>query len=127
MDNADLRRGLFERVAELPALTHIAPAAVSAISRDAEGAMVTLADGRRIRAQLVIGADGRGSLCRRQAGIHTNGWSYDQTAIVCTLRHERPHRGIAVEYFLPSGPFAMLPMTANRTSIVWSERAFSAR
>jgi len=59
---------------------------------------------------------------RRAAGIRTIEWRYRQTAIVTTVRHERPHAGIAVEHFLPSGPFAVLPMTGNRSSIVWTER-----
>ena len=50
-------------------------------------------------------------------------WSYEQTGIVCTVKHERPHRGIAHERFLPAGPFAILPMTGNRSSLVWTERA----
>ncbi len=50
-------------------------------------------------------------------------WSYPQTGIVCTVHHERPHLGIAVEHFLPAGPFAILPMTGDRSSIVWTERA----
>ncbi|MGH7044754.1 MAG: FAD-dependent monooxygenase, partial [Stellaceae bacterium] len=60
---------------------------------------------------------------RRAAGIRTLEWRYPQTAIVTTVRHERPHLGIAVEHFLPAGPFAILPMTGNRSSIVWTERA----
>jgi 2-octaprenyl-6-methoxyphenol hydroxylase len=60
---------------------------------------------------------------RRAAGIRTVEWQYRQTGIVTTVRHERPHRGIAVEHFLPAGPFAILPMTGNRSSIVWTERA----
>jgi 2-octaprenyl-6-methoxyphenol hydroxylase len=60
---------------------------------------------------------------RRAAGIRTLEWRYLQTGIVATVRHERPHHGIAVEHFLPAGPFAILPMTGNRSSIVWTERA----
>ncbi|MFZ3238172.1 MAG: FAD-dependent monooxygenase, partial [Stellaceae bacterium] len=60
---------------------------------------------------------------RQAAGIRTVAWRYPQTAIVATVRHARPHAGIAVEHFLPAGPFAILPMTGNRSSIVWTERA----
>ena len=49
-------------------------------------------------------------------------WSYDQSAIICTIRHTEPNKGVAVEHFLPNGPFAVLPMTDNRCSIVWSEK-----
>jgi len=63
---------------------------------------------------------------REAAGIKTQGWSYHQTGIVATIKHERPHNGVAQELFLPSGPFAILPMTGNRSSIVWSERSDQA-
>ncbi len=121
VDNLVIRRGLFARIAEVPAVHHLAPATVSAMTADRTGAQVTLADGRRVRARLVVGADGRQSLIRQLAGIDTIGWAYDQAAIVCTIEHDRPHRGVAVEHFLPTGPFAVLPMTGNRSSIVWSE------
>lgn len=123
VDNATIRRGLFHRLLELPSVTHLAPATVASIDRHAAHALVTLQDGRQIRARLVIGADGRGSLARRSAGIDVMQWPYHQTAIVCTIGHERPHNGVAIEHFLPGGPFAVLPMTRNRSSIVWSERS----
>src|SRR6185312_10823020 len=72
---------------------------------------------------LVAACDGRNSPLRRAAGIETLEWTYSQISIVCTVRHEKPHRGVAVEHFLPAGPFAILPMTENRSSIVWTERA----
>ncbi len=67
--------------------------------------------------------DGRNSPLRRAAGIRTIEWNYPQVSIVCTVSHEAPHRGVAVEHFLPAGPFAILPMTGHRSSIVWTERA----
>jgi 2-octaprenyl-6-methoxyphenol hydroxylase len=76
-----------------------------------------------VRADLVVAADGRNSMLRRDAGIRTASWRYGQTGIVCTVEHERPHRGIAQERFLPAGPFAILPLTGNRSSLVWTERA----
>jgi 2-octaprenyl-6-methoxyphenol hydroxylase len=60
---------------------------------------------------------------RRAAGIRTVEWRYPQIGIVTTVRHHRPHKGIAVEHFMRAGPFAILPMTGNRSSIVWTERA----
>lgn len=123
VDNRDLRRALFARARELAGLVHLAPARAVAIHRDRSGVRVVLADGRVVCGRLVIGADGRGSLARESAGIATRRWSCGQTAIICTIGHERPHRGVAVEHFLPGGPFAVLPMTGNRSSIVWSERA----
>jgi 2-octaprenyl-6-methoxyphenol hydroxylase len=74
-----------------------------------------------LSARLLVGADGGKSQIREQAGIATHGWSYDQSAIVTTVAHERPHNGRAEEHFLPSGPFAILPLTGNRVSIVWTE------
>jgi len=123
LDNKDMRRALFARVAELPGLRHIAPAQALRIDRDRSGAVVELADGRVVKARLVIGADGRKSLARETAGIRLRTWKYDQTAIICTIRHSEPHNGVAVEHFLPNGPFAVLPMTQNRSSIVWSEKS----
>jgi len=82
---------------------------------------VRLADGAVLSARLLVGADGGKSQIREQAGIATHGWSYDQSAIVATVAHQRPHNGRAEEHFLPSGPFAILPLTGNRASIVWTE------
>jgi 2-octaprenyl-6-methoxyphenol hydroxylase len=75
-----------------------------------------------MQARLVAAADGRESPLRRAAGIQTVEWRYPQTGIVTTVRHQRPHNGIAVEHFMRAGPFAILPMTENRSSIVWTER-----
>ncbi|QCO15008.1 FAD-binding protein [Azospirillum brasilense] len=122
LDNKDMRRALFARAKELPGLHHLAPAQAVSIERSRAGATVTLADGRVVRARLVVGADGRRSLARESAGIKLRSWAYDQTAIICTIRHSEPHNGVAVEHFLPNGPFAVLPMTGNRSSIVWSEK-----
>jgi len=83
---------------------------------------VSLADGTTLSARLLVGADGARSLIREHAGIATHGWNYDQSAIVTTVAHERPHNGRAEEHFLPSGPFAILPLTGNRASIVWTEK-----
>ena len=82
---------------------------------------VMLADGATIAVRLLVGADGARSSIREQAGIATRGWDYDQSAIVCTVAHERDHEGRAEEHFLPAGPFAILPLTGKRSSIVWTE------
>jgi 2-octaprenyl-6-methoxyphenol hydroxylase len=82
---------------------------------------VRLADGSQIAARLLVGADGARSQIREQAGILTHGWDYDQAAIVTTVAHERDHEGRAEEHFLPAGPFAILPLTGKRSSIVWTE------
>jgi 2-octaprenyl-6-methoxyphenol hydroxylase len=122
-ENRVLRRALFERARALPTLAHLAPAAVARVEREASHALVHLADGRVIRGELVAACDGRQSPLRQEAGIRALAWDYPQTGIVCTVRHALPHRGVAVEHFLPAGPFAILPMTGQRSSIVWTERA----
>jgi 2-octaprenyl-6-methoxyphenol hydroxylase len=123
VENAVLRRALLERVRELPHLTHAAPRTVAGVERGAAGALVRLADDGTVRARLVAAADGKASPLRKAAGIRAVEWSYPQTGIVTTVRHEAPHRGVAVEHFLPAGPFAILPLTGDRSSIVWTERA----
>ena len=85
-----------------------------------------LAGGATIRARLLVAADGAKSRLRDLAGIRTVGWSYGQSGIVTTVQHERPHHGRAVEHFLPAGPFAILPLPGNRSSLVWSESTESA-
>jgi len=86
------------------------------------GVTARLDDGTRRAAALIVGADGARSLMRDMAGIQWIAWGYAQTGLVATLAHERDHEGCAYEHFLPSGPFAMLPLTGRRSSIVWSER-----
>ncbi len=89
---------------------------------------VTLADGSLIEASLLVAADGARSKLRERAGIATHGWDYNQSGIVVTVGHERDHGGRAEEHFLPAGPFAILPLSGKRSSLVWSEkRAEAAR
>jgi 2-octaprenyl-6-methoxyphenol hydroxylase len=104
--------------AQVPVL---APARVASATVGAREAVVTLADGRVLTAPLVVGAEGRGSVIREAAGIGSIGWDYRQTGVVATVRLDRSHAGVAHEYFLPSGPFAILPLTDNRASLVWTE------
>src|SRR6516162_2252110 len=80
-----------------------------------------LSDGTQLRSSLLVAADGAKSSIRGQAAIATHGWSYGQSAIVVNVAHERDHQGRAEEHFLPAGPFAILPLKANRASIVWTE------
>ena len=127
LENRDIRDVLLREAAAAGTLHLLAPAAVEQAERDVGGASVTLANGQRLSARLIIGADGRNSPLREAAGIRATRFGYPQTAIVCTVVHERPHAGVAVELFLPSGPFAMLPMTEQRSSIVWSEKNDVAR
>jgi 2-octaprenyl-6-methoxyphenol hydroxylase len=126
VENRIIRKSLHDRVAALDSITQIAPASVTALDTAGELARVTLADGRELAADLVVGADGRDSFIRQAAGIDTIGWKYRQRAIVTIMGHERPHGNVAVENFLPAGPFASLPMIdapdgTHRSSLVWTE------
>jgi 2-octaprenyl-6-methoxyphenol hydroxylase len=123
VENHVLRRGLIQCVSSVPNLRFLAPVEVSSVSASLHGVTAMLSDGRQMRARLVAAADGGGSPLRRAAGIDTVEWRYPQAAIVTTVQHERPHHGVAIEHFLSAGPFAILPMTGNRSSIVWTERA----
>jgi len=117
-----LRRAIHARMAELPAVRLLAPAGVVSLRRDAGGVEAGLADGGRVQARLAVAADGRHSRLRAEAGIRTTGWPYRQHGIVCTVAHARGHGNVAHEHFLPSGPFAILPLTGRRVSLVWTER-----
>jgi 2-octaprenyl-6-methoxyphenol hydroxylase len=104
------------------------PTAVTTYASRPDGIRVTLGDGEVIEAALLVAADGARSKLRERAGIATHGWDYDQSGIVVTVGHERDHQGRAEEHFLPAGPFAILPLTGQRSSLVWTEkRAEAAR
>jgi len=123
VENRVLRRALYERAQALPNMRLLAPRRVAAVEASATGTLAHLDDGERLRARLVAAADGKDSPLRQAAAIRATQWRYRQTGIVTTVAHARPHGGIAVEHFLPAGPFAILPMTGNRSSIVWTEHA----
>jgi 2-octaprenyl-6-methoxyphenol hydroxylase len=128
VENRLIRQSLYDRVNAIADVTQIAPATVAALDATGSLARLTLADGDEITADLIIGADGRDSFIRAASGIETIGWAYKQQAIVTILEHELPHGNIAVENFLPPGPFAILPMTdgpdgAHRSSIVWTDHS----
>jgi 2-octaprenyl-6-methoxyphenol hydroxylase len=99
---------------------------VAAFEREEPRIRLTLGSGKTVSATLLVAADGMRSRIRSQAGIRTVEWRYPQTAIVVNVAHERPHEGTAIEHFLPSGPFAILPLKGNRSSLVWTERAEQA-
>ena len=87
---------------------------------------IDLSDGKTVEARLLVACDGVRSKLRDMAGIKTVSWDYGQSGIVTTVKHERPHEGCAEEHFLPAGPFAILPLTDNRSSLVWTERTADA-
>jgi 2-octaprenyl-6-methoxyphenol hydroxylase len=100
--------------------------AVADFSARSGGVDVTLSDGCVIEASLLVAADGARSKLRERAGIATHGWDYDQSGIVVTVGHDRDHHGRAEEHFLPAGPFAILPLTGKRSSLVWTEKRAEA-
>jgi 2-octaprenyl-6-methoxyphenol hydroxylase len=105
----------------------LAPARVTSVALEPAHAAVTLDDGRVLTAPLVVGSEGRGSVVRAAAGIDALGWTYPQTGVVATVRLARGHEGVAHEYFLPGGPFAILPLTEDRASLVWTETTAKAQ
>lgn len=115
----------------LPAMAgkvqHLPGVSVTGHQVSDDGVEATLSDGRRVRARLLVGADGRGSGVAARAGIRRQGWDYGQTALVAAIAHERPHDGIAQQYFMATGPLAILPLPGNRSSVVWSENHDNAR
>ena len=102
-------------------------AAVTAFAPGRDAAELELADGRRLRARLVVAADGARSRLRALAEVPTVGWDTGQTGMVATIAHERDHEGLAEQHFLPGGPFAILPMRGRFSSIVWNERHADAK
>ena len=127
VENRHLRLALRAALEGEEKVTLFAPDRIETFETGPSHVNVALASGTELQAPLLVGADGRRSQVRESAGIRTFGWDYGQDGIVTTVEHELPHDGVAQEYFLPSGPFAVLPMTGNRSSLVWTERRDLAR
>ena len=142
--NRTLRLALFEAARAEPLIAWHAKAQVTARTRDDYGVSAELADGTALRAALMIGAEGRTSPTREDAGISVAKWDYRHRAIIAAITHEKPHGNVAWEIFYPAGPFALLPMLddeegRHRSALVWtvseddaagmlklSDRAFNA-
>ena len=116
--NRDLVAALERRAAALPNLKLIDDE-VTAVEPDDDAVSVTARNGDTMRAALVIGADGRRSLCRTAAGIGVNEHAYKQVALTVILRHSRPHRDTSTEFHTPHGPFTLVPLPGLRSSLVW--------
>ena len=132
VENRVLRAPVLQALAACQNVELISPDEVVDIDRDLHRAEVRLKSGRVLRARLVAAAEGRAGSTREDAGIGARAWSYNQTAIVLVARHEKAHRGVAQEKFLPGGPFAILPMCDSAegehlSSIVWTESTPLAR
>jgi 2-octaprenyl-6-methoxyphenol hydroxylase len=127
VENRHIRRALIAAAVENKRIALFPGLSVQELTVTGTQALARLSDGTGIAATLAISAEGRDSALREAQGIRTVGWDYGQTGIVTTVEHERPHNGVASEHFLPLGPFAILPMTGNRSSLVWTEETEAAR
>ena len=123
--NGVMLPALHQKAADLGVVFH-APATASGFALGQSHADIELASGENLKARLLIAADGARSKLRDLAGIRSNYWDYGQSGIVTSVRHERPHNGRAEEHFLPAGPFAILPLPGNRSSLVWTEKTSDA-
>lgn len=121
VENRHLLAALYEAVQKAPHITFKTGHKVERFSFTGPQAALHLASGEMVAARLCVAADGRNSPARQAAGIETIGWAYGQSGIVTTVAHDAPHGGRAEEHFLPSGPFAILPLPGNLSSLVWTE------
>src|SRR3984893_2305487 len=117
IENRYLLAALDARARALPSLAFIADEAQAVAIEDTH-VTVKLGHGDPLTAQLAIGADGRRSLCRQAAGIATDGQRYRQTALTFNLRHQRPHQDSSTEFHTPTGPFTLVPLPGQRSSLV---------
>jgi 2-octaprenylphenol hydroxylase len=120
LENRALHQALWQKLMNQENLTLLHPARCAALRLTQENAEIELEDGRILRAKLVVGADGRDSWVRHQAGIKSTPVDYRQSAVVANLECELPHRNIAYQWFQPDGILALLPLPGNRISMVWS-------
>lgn len=121
LEDRHLRPALLSALAHAERVTHIPGEEIVAQSARPGMIEVTLASGASLSAALLVGADGRASPTARRAGISRQDSDYGQTALTCAVSHALPHGGIAHQFFMPTGPLAILPLPGNRSSIVWSE------
>ena len=121
IEDRHLRPALLAAMQAHPRITQITGLDVTDHAVTDANVSATLSDGQTLTAKLLVGADGQHSPTAKRAHISRMGWSYGQTALVCAIAHEKPHHGIAHQFFMPPGPLAILPLTGNRASIVWTE------
>ena len=121
LENQIIFQGLLKELDQSAAITLFPSSAIQAFHFGPGLAQVDLANGQSLKANLIIGADGRGSPARVAAGLKYDGWDYDQSGITLTVGHDLPHDGRAEEHFNPHGVFAILPLCGNRSSLVWTE------
>jgi len=121
LEDRYLAKALQDAMNDHPNIALLTGEKVTGQAIDGPTVKVMLESGKSLQTRLVVGADGRRSGTAERAGIKRQGWGYDQTALVCAIKHELPHHGIAHQFFMPPGPLAILPLPGNRVSIVWSE------
>ena len=121
VENRRMRLALYQQVKAADNIKWIAPAKLTGFDTEPANMTAYFDGGTTVTAKLIVGADGKNSAVRRMAGIESENWPCHQNGIVTTVSHELPHEGVAHELFLPSGPFAILPLTGNRASIVWTD------
>ena len=126
VEHARLHEALLAAAARRKSIALLGGAAAESFAADEHGVDVSFAGRAPLRARLLVAADGAKSRLREAASIKLVRWSYPQTGIVAIVRHEEPHGGRAVQHFLPGGPFAILPLTGNRSCITWTEEASRA-
>jgi len=127
LEDRYLRRALLAAVEADSGITAIHGRKVVGQVIHEDRAEVTLDDGTVLSARILVGSDGRDSGTARRAGISRTGWGYDQTGLVCAIAHDKPHHGVAHQFFMPSGPLGILPLPGNRCSIVWAETSERAK
>ena len=127
VENRHIRRALLRATQARAGLVFLPGIAVDSLAVREGSTAMSLSNGQTIESPLAVAAEGRESALREAQGIRSVAWDYPQIGIVTTVEHERPHNGVAYEHFLPTGPFAILPMTGNRSSLVWTEETNEAR
>ncbi|MBN9266003.1 MAG: hypothetical protein BGN89_00435 [Alphaproteobacteria bacterium 64-6] len=127
IDNAALNTALFTAARAQDGLQLVEGTVASDFQSDDKGVTVKLGSGDTISARLIVGADGRGSLCRREAGIEASTSPYPQSAVATRFHHTRPHDGISSEFHRPAGPLTTVPLTGLESSLVWVETPEEAR
>ena len=118
IENRHLIDALVKRARNLPALTIVEDKVVT-VSSQSDSVVVSLKGDKPLRAKIVAGADGRQSLCRAAAGITSDERRYSQNAMTLCLSHSRSHHNTSTEFHTPSGPFTLVPLPGNRSSLVW--------
>ena len=122
-----IRKALFTKINKNKQIDYKFNSKVTEHKKQSGYISITLDNGKKLNTKLLVGADGRNSELANRADIKKSGWKYNQSALVCAIEHEADHNGVAWQYFMPSGPLAVLPMTGKRSCIVWTEQNANAK